>query len=159
MSLRVIGIDPGVASTGYGIIDINGESNIDVVSAGVIKTTPRESHGYRLKKIFDKVAEIIELYRPDVVALENIYYSRNLKSLVEVSEAIGVVTLAAYNMGVEVVKFTPLEVKAAVTGFGKATKYQVQLMVKNLLNLEEVPDSNHVSDALAVALCYKNMHI
>ncbi len=157
--MRVLGVDPGVANTGYGIVDVDRDGALSLVDSGVINTSSRDTHGYRLKKIYDNITKVINKFKPDIIALENIYYSKNLKSLVEVSEAIGVVTLAAFNSGLDIKKFTPLEVKSAVTGFGKASKSQVQLMVRNILGLNGKQMSSHIADAIAVAICYKNIYI
>ena len=156
--MKILGIDPGVANTGFGIIEVKNQGVISIIHSGIISTSPKEEHGLRLQKIYNTIVDIINKYRPDVIAVESIFYSRNLKSLVEVSEAIGVITLAAYKIGISIKKFTPLEVKAAVTGFGKASKSQIQMMVGQILGLENYKCSNHESDALAVAICYKNIY-
>ena len=156
--MRILGIDPGVANTGYGIIDVFENGKINIIHSGVISTSSKEDYGLRLQTIYKSIIDILENYRPNVIAIENIFYSRNLKSLVEVSEAIGVITLAAYNKGIALKKFTPLEVKASVTGFGKASKSQIQMMVGQILGIDKFHGSNHISDALAVAICYKNIY-
>jgi len=156
--VRILGIDPGVANTGYGIIDVSGNGKVSIIQSGIISTSSKDNHGFRLHKIYNSIVKIIEEFKPDAIALESIFYSRNLKSLVEVSEAIGVITLAAYNVGISVKKFTPLEVKLAVTGFGKASKSQIQMMVGQILGVNGFETSDHISDALAVAICYKNVY-
>jgi crossover junction endodeoxyribonuclease RuvC len=115
------------------------------------------SHADRLKYIYGEMTQKLEEHRPDALAIESLFHSKNLKSLVDVSEAIGVVTLAASNFNIAVTKFTPLKVKSAIVGFGKADKSQVQEMIMRLLDLEAIPEPHHVSDALAVAICYRNI--
>ncbi len=154
----ILGIDPGVISTGYGFIETLEGDRMRVVGYGVISTSAELEHAFRLKHIYDRVTEIIRQQKPDMVAIENLFHSKNLKSLVDVSEAIGVITLAATNFNIKVEKFTPLKVKSAIVGFGKATKDQVGMMIQNLLNLERPPQSHHISDALAVAICCRNIH-
>ena len=125
---------------------------------GVVTTPVQEEHGQRLKMIYDRITGIMRIHKPEAVAIETIYHSKNLRSFVLVYEAIGVIALAAAHRGVRVEKFTPLEVKSAIVGFGRATKDQVQLMIMNMLNLGSPPKPNHASDALAVAICYKNLY-
>ena len=153
----ILGIDPGIASTGYGLIDVSG-GETRLIGYGVISTSPREAHVARLKTIYADVSELIDRYEPDIVAPEAIYQSRNLKSLADVSEAIGVISLAAGNSNRDIVKFTPLKVKSTIVGYGKAKKEQVQLMVSNFLNLDEPVSPHHAADALAIAVCYRNLY-
>lgn len=155
----IMGIDPGVASTGYGVIRTGERENIVLLGYGVISTSPKDNQTHRLKYIYEHITEIIKEYKPDVIAVESIFHSRNLKSLADVSEAIGVISLAAANFNLEIIKFTPLKVKSAVVGVGRADKNQVGLMIMNLLNLEELPSPHHASDALAVAICYKHLYL
>ncbi len=150
----ILGIDPGVAATGYGCIQVEDDDSIRLIDYGVISTSPKTEHGKRLLKIFNEVTSVIRRHEPDAIAIETIFYSRNLKSLVEVSEAIGVITLAARHFGLEIRKFTPLEVKSTIVRTGRADKSQIQMMVKTLLNMSEIPKPNHASDALAIAICY-----
>ena len=153
----ILGIDPGLASIGYGLIKIMDDENMHPIDYGVITTSRKKSQAERLRCIYDAVTDIIFKFKPDAAAIETIFYSRNLKSLTQVSEAIGVITLAAWNYGLQIKKYTPLEVKSAVVRSGKADKGQIQIMVKNLLNLNNVPKPNHAADALAIAICY-NTH-
>jgi crossover junction endodeoxyribonuclease RuvC len=152
-----LGIDPGLASTGYGLIEIMDNENIHPIDYGVITTSNKKSQAERLRCIYDEITDIILKFKPDAAAIETIFYSRNLKSLTQVSEAIGVITLAAWDYGLQIKKYTPLEVKSAVVRSGKADKGQIQIMVKTLLNLNNVPKPNHAADALAIAICY-NTH-
>jgi crossover junction endodeoxyribonuclease RuvC len=152
-----MGIDPGIAETGYGIIETGDGESTGLVEFGVISTPAGTYHPGRLRTIYERVTRLIESHRPDVVAVESIFHSRNLKSLVDVSEAIGVISLAAAGLKVE--KITPLKVKSAVVGVGRAPKEQVRLMIMNELGLDEPPRPHHASDALAVAICYRNMYL
>ena len=156
-NVKIMGIDPGIASTGYGILNAADNQKLELECWGIIKTSPKDKQEKRLKIIFDEISGIIAKYNPEVVAVETLFHSKNLKSLVDVSEAIGVISLAAYNFGLEVEKFTPLEVKSAITGFGKARKPQIQLMLKQLLRLEDFSVPSHASDAIAVAVCYLHL--
>ena len=150
----VLGIDPGIASTGYGIIELSHGERMSYIDCGVITTSSKKNESERLIEIYDRITGIIRGYRPDAVAIETIFHTKNLKSLAQVSEAIGVITFAAGRLGVPIKKFTPLEVKSAIVRSGRAEKSQIQQMVIKLLSLREPPGSNHASDALAIAICY-----
>ncbi|MBN2323180.1 MAG: crossover junction endodeoxyribonuclease RuvC [Spirochaetes bacterium] len=152
--MTILGIDPGVASTGYGVIRCGEKDGVmRLVDYGVITTPPGQILERRLKSIFDGVERIIRDARPDRAATETIFYSKNIKSLVQVSEAIGVVSLAVCRQGLTLSRYTPLEVKQTISGNGKAKKNQIQSMVARMLNLENPPKPDHASDALAVAIC------
>jgi crossover junction endodeoxyribonuclease RuvC len=153
-----MGIDPGIASIGYGIIDTADNGKAVLLDHGIISTSSKLDHGERLKRIYERLTLKFREQQPDAVAIETLFHSRNLKALVDVSEAIGVITLAASNCRIRVAKFTPLKVKSAIVGYGKADKEQVRMMVMNLLELDTPPKSYHVSDALAVAMCYRNLN-
>ena len=157
--MTIMGIDPGVAETGFGVIQTDEACRSRLVDHGVISTSSTTGHGLRLKQIHDRVIGLIDEHRPDVIAVESLFHSRNLKSLVEVSEAIGVITLAAAERGLPLEKFTPLKVKSSVVGVGKAHKDQVRLMIMNELSLSDPPRPLHASDALAVAVCYRNLFL
>ena len=152
-----MGVDPGIASTGYGVIEAEGHERLTLVAHGMITTSSKMLHGDRLKYIYGEISDKLEKHHPDALAIEGLFHSKNLKSLVDVSEAIGVVTLAASHFNIAVTKFTPLKVKSAIVGFGRADKGQVQEMIKRLLKLENLPEPHHVSDVLAVAICYHNL--
>jgi len=156
--LIILGIDPGINTTGYGIIRTLQNDEMKIVECGIISSPAKLEHSSRLKYIYDRLIDIIERQKPDVVAIENLFHNKNLKSLVDVSEAIGVITLAAANFNIRIEKFSPLKVKSAIVGFGRAEKEQVGMMIQNLLDLEVPPESHHISDALAVAVCYRNLH-
>lgn len=150
--MRIIGIDPGIAITGYGIIDKYG-NNYKPVCYGKITTEPQQQTFERLVILYKSFKEIFKEYRPECAAVEELFFNKNAKTAMIIGQARGVAILAAANAGLEVYEYTPLQVKQAVVGYGRAEKKQVQKMVKLLLNLKEVPKPDDVADALAVALC------
>jgi len=152
LTMRVLGFDPGTATTGYGVVEGKG-SRLSHVAHGTIVTAPDPHFAHRLKLIFDKAQELIALYKPDAVAIEKIYFSQNVTTGISVAQARGVLAVAAALAEKPVVEFSPLEVKNAVVGYGKATKKQVQEMVKILLNLDAPPKPDDAADALALAIC------
>ena len=149
---RVLGIDCGSSATGYGMIDFDGRA-ARVVASGVIRSGPRLPFPRRLKRISDGLRKLIDTHSPEVMAVEEIFYSVNVKSLVRLGQVKGVVLLAAADAGLPVHEYSPLEIKRGVVGFGRAEKIQVQQMVQQLLSLERVPPED-AADALAVALCH-----
>src|SRR5919205_2101212 len=153
--MRVLGIDPGTASTGYGVVG-SGSGRLQALAAGVIETSPRSPLERRLADIHARVAELIEQHEPDAVAIEELYFGTNARSAFAVGQARGVVLLAAGQRGLECASYTPQQVKGAVCGSGRADKGQVQRMVQALLALPEPPKPDHAADALAVAVCHAN---
>jgi crossover junction endodeoxyribonuclease RuvC len=147
-----IGIDPGTALLGFGVIQSNGES--ELVDYGVIQTASTTTMPDRLKFLYDSVRDLIQQFRPDVLAIEQLFFARNVTTAIAVGQARGVVLLAAAQAGVSVVEYTPSEVKHAVVGYGKADKTQMQEMVRIILNLAETPRPDDAADALAIALCH-----
>jgi len=152
----ILGIDPGTKTTGYGIVD-RGERDRTLVGItyGEIRIKRGESLSLSLKTIYNQLIEIITEYAPDVISLENIFYGKNVKSLIKLGQARGVIILAASQSNIPLYEYTPLEVKKAVVGYGKAEKTQVQHMVKAILSLKEDPPLD-ASDALAIAICHSN---
>jgi len=150
--MRILGIDPGSRLTGYGLIEGRGQ-RLRHVDNGVIVTSSRSALPDRLKLIHDGIAELIDRYHPDVVAIENIFLARNAQSALKLGHARASAMLAALNAGLEVHEYTALQVKSAVVGYGKAEKHQVQQMVRTLLGLPEVAQED-AADALAVAICH-----
>ncbi len=151
--MRILGVDPGTATTGIGVIDeISG--NVKAVDHGCIITPSDWSLDKRLKSIYDSINDIITQYNPEVLAIEELFFNKNVRTALAVGHARGVVILAAANRGIEIFQYTPLQVKQAVAGYGQAQKMQVQNMVKILLNLEKRPSPDDAADALAVALCH-----
>jgi crossover junction endodeoxyribonuclease RuvC len=148
-----MGIDPGVASTGFGVVRVAG-SRIAAIDGGVIEAPAGEAIEDRLAKIFAGLSELIRWHEPAAVALEDIYFGRNVRSAIAVGQARGVALLAAAQRQVPCFDYTPQAVKLAVCGTGSAAKRQVQRMVGTLLNLPRPPESDHAADALAVAICH-----
>lgn len=149
----ILGIDPGIAIVGYSIVQCKG-NNFKAIDYGCIKTTADTLLPNRLKIVYDELTEIIKKHKPDELAIEELFFNRNAKSAMKVGQARGVEILAAVNQGLNVYEYTPLQIKQAVTGYGRADKNQVQEMVKMLLNLREKPKPDDVADALAVAICH-----
>lgn len=148
----VLGIDPGLADTGFGVIK-GGKNNLKVLASGSIKTKAKAPIPQRLKKIHQEINKLIKKYQPEVIAVEQIFFCKNLKTAIVVSQARGVVLLAAGQKQIPVQEFTPLQIKQALTSYGKASKNQVQQMVKFILKLEKIPRPDDAADALACALC------
>ncbi|MBW2599549.1 MAG: crossover junction endodeoxyribonuclease RuvC [Deltaproteobacteria bacterium] len=150
----ILGIDPGTKTTGYGVVE-KGERSILNVAYGEIRMRRGEPLSSCLKKIYDQLIEIIREYAPDAVALEDIFYGKNVKSLIKLAQARGVIILAASHSSIPLYEYTPLEVKKAIVGYGRAEKIQVQHMVRVILSLKETPPLD-ASDALAIAICHSN---
>lgn len=153
---RIIGIDPGLANAGWGILDVNG-NRLTYVAHGSIKTEANIPTPIRLKEIYTNLQIITEKYKPDEAGMETLYFAKNVKSALPVAEARGVLTLGLVMSGLIVGEYTPLQIKQAVVGNGRADKNQVQQMVKLLLGLEKIPKPDHASDALAAAICHVHM--
>jgi len=149
----ILGIDPGLAHTGYGLIQYENKK-ITLIDYGCITTDKKDPFTLRIKKIHCKFEEIIKKYNPHEVVIEEIFFSKNTRTALAVSKVHGVVALTVSLMELELYEYTPLQVKQATVGNGRADKYQVQSMVKILLNLPEIPRPDHASDALAVAICH-----
>jgi crossover junction endodeoxyribonuclease RuvC len=147
-----IGFDPGTALLGYGVL--RGDDSLGVVDYGVVETNKADPMPRRLLYIYNGVMRLIRQHRPDVVALEQLFFSRNVTTALTVGQARGVVMLAAAQSDLEVAEYTPAEVKQAVSGYGKATKAQMQEMVRVLLGLDIAPYPDDAADALAVAICH-----
>jgi crossover junction endodeoxyribonuclease RuvC len=151
----VVGIDPGTASTGYGVLEGSG-SRLRALAAGVIETRPGAPLERRLAEIHDEVGRLLDLHQPEAVAIEELYFGANARTAFAVGQARGVVLLAAGQRGVRTRSYTPQQVKDAVCGHGRAGKEQVGRMVARLLDLTEPPSPDHAADALAVAICDLN---
>jgi crossover junction endodeoxyribonuclease RuvC len=149
----VMGIDPGFANTGFGVVRVSGGS-MRAVDAGVVEAEPGRAPEARLRTIHRSLAELMSWHEPEAVALEDVYFGRNVRSAIGVGQARGVAMLAAAERGVRCFDYTPQAVKLAVCGSGAAEKRQVQRMVGSLLGLSEAPRSDHAADALAVAVCH-----
>lgn len=151
--MRILGIDPGLAIVGYGVIEHEG-NRMTPVDYGKIITTPKETLPQRLQGIFTSMVELMETYRPDAVAVEELFFAKNVTTGIQVGHARGVILLVAYQKGCPLYEYTPMQIKQAVTGYGGAQKKQVQQMMKMLLHLEEIPQPDDVADALAVAMTH-----
>src|SRR3954447_12758072 len=150
-----LGIDPGTANTGYGVVARLG-GRLVALDGGVIETSPRSPLAARLAATHDRVCALIADHRPDAIAVEDLYFGTNARSPFAVGQARGVVLLAAGQAGLDCASYTPQQVKGAVCGTGRAGKDQVQRMVQALLALAELPRPDHAADALAVAICHAN---
>lgn len=148
-----LGIDPGTASTGYGLVEER-DGELRLVACGVISTTPETPMPQRLRSIHDDLTGLIARYQPSQLAVEELFFSRNARTALAVGQARGVVLLAAAEAGLPVGEYTPLEVKQAIVGYGRAQKAQVQRMICLILNLAAVPQPDDATDALAVAVCH-----
>lgn len=153
--MRVIGIDPGIALTGYGIVESVG-SRRTLVDFGCIRTSSAHETSGRLDRIYREIMLLADKYQPEEMAVEKLFFNRNVSSAMQVGEARGVAVLAAKHAGMTVSEYTPLQVKQAVVGYGRADKNQVQQMVSVLLSLGQPPKPDDAADALALALCHLN---
>jgi crossover junction endodeoxyribonuclease RuvC len=152
--MRVLGVDCGTEYTGFGVVELGHDDTLACLTCGAIKLSPRESMARRLSIIFDRLGAIIEEHRPDNVAIEDVFYAVNVKSALKLGQVRGVAMLAASSAGLNVSEYSPLSIKSAVVGYGRAEKPQVQQMVTRLLNLAEIPEPPDAADALAIAICH-----
>ena len=150
----VLGIDPGTATTGYGVVRQDRTRLVQLVECGVVRTRARDPLPSRLREIFEGVEELIERHRPDALAVESIFYAKNVRTTIVLGHARGVILLAGELAGVRVHEFPPAEIKKAVVGTGAATKEQVQFMLTRLLRLKAVPTPSDAADGVAAALTY-----
>ena len=155
--VTVLGIDPGTAITGYGIVRKEGRNPLTLVECGVIRTRPRDDLAQRLAEIHDGVLELIRRHQPTVLSIEDIFYARNVRTTVVLGHARGVILLAAAHAGLEIHEYPPSEIKKAVAGTGAATKLQIQFMVTRLLRLKSAPQPTDAADGVAAALAYAMM--
>lgn len=151
--MRILGIDPGVAIVGYGVIEYN-KNTFKVIDYGKITTPAHTPLPQRLKMVYDGMTELVNTFKPDVVSMEELFFNTNVTTAIAVGHARGVLVLATENASVPLAEYTPLQIKQAVAGYGRADKNQVQQMVKRFLNLTEVPKPDDTADALAVAICH-----
>jgi crossover junction endodeoxyribonuclease RuvC len=152
--MRVLGIDCGTECTGYGVVEMLEDGGLRCLDCGGIRLSTRESLPLRLATIFDRLGAVIFQHQPRQVAIEDVFYAVNVKSALKLGQVRGVAMLAASSAGLEVSEYSPLTIKSAVVGYGRAEKQQVQQMVTRLLNLAEVPQPNDAADALAIAICH-----
>lgn len=162
--MKILGIDPGTATTGYGIIKSpsprrgrgQGVRGLRLIEYGCIKTSKKNSLPERLEEIYSDLTNLIRKHRPGRIAVESVYFYNNIKTAIAVAEGRGVILLCAKQNKIPIQEFTPLEVKSNLTNYGKAEKKQVQYMVKTLLNLKSIPRPDDAADALALAICGAN---
>ena len=151
--MLILGIDPGYAIVGWGVIEYK-NSKFTAKDYGAVLTDSKDDFLLRLEKIYDRITEIIKIYNPDAISIEKLYFQNNHKTAIDVAQARGGTLLAAKKCGVPIFEYTPLQIKSALTGYGRALKPQVMLMVTRLLNLKEVPKPDDTADALAAGICH-----
>lgn len=151
-----LGIDPGTATTGYGLVRLERDGELVAVKYGVILTPKEDSAPSRLEMIYDQLSDLIREYQPETAAVEKLFFSRNVTTALAVGQARGVVMLALQKAGIAAFEYTPKEIKNAVAGYGGADKRQVQEMVRALLQLDSIPKPDDAADALAVAITHLN---
>ena len=151
--MKIMGIDPGMAIVGYCIIDFDGK-NLNLLHSGSIQTSKDETEGERLNEIYQDLTTVIEKYKPDVCAIEKLFFFRNYTTVMPVAHARGVILLALEQNNIPVFEYTPIEVKQILTGYGRAAKKEVEQMVKIALNIEHLPKLDDTIDAIAIAISY-----
>jgi crossover junction endodeoxyribonuclease RuvC len=149
-----LGIDPGTGTTGYGVVGLLQDGNFDLIACGVIRTPPRTAMHLRLEELFNDLRDLIDEFRPQALAVEKLFFGRNVTTAISVGQARGIVLLTAALAGMEVAEYTPAEIKQAIAGYGNADKRQVQEMVQRILDLEEMPRPDDAADGVAVAVCH-----
>lgn len=152
--MRIMGVDPGLTRCGIGIVESNGGRRISMVAVDVARTKPEMAPHHRLLMIWNEVEHAIKVYKPDVIAVERVFAQANVRSVTGTAQVAGIVLLAAAKAGLPLGMHTPSEVKAAVTGNGRAEKAQVQLMVQRILRLDDPPRPRDAADSLAIAICH-----
>ena len=153
--MRILGIDPGIAIVGFGVVDKNG-NRYSTVEYGAITTPAHTPLENRLKTIYDEMTLLFANFRPDAMSVEELFFNSNAKTAIAVGQARGVIILSAVENGVPIYEYTPLQVKQALTGYGRASKMQIQQMMRTMLGLSEIPKPDDGADALAIAVCHGN---
>ena len=151
--MRILGIDPGYGITGFGLIDAQ-RSNFKLLGCGAITTPPNTDFPWRLEVIYNDMTQLLQQAKPDVVAIEELFFGQNVTTGINVAQSRGVILLAIRQAGVPIAEYKPMQVKQAVVGYGNATKHQVQDMTKRLLKLSAMPKPDDAADAIAIALCH-----
>ena len=149
----IMGIDPGLATVGYGFVEFH-RGQFRTVDYGAVLTPAGKTVESRLSEIYDNITELLQTYKPQAVSIEKLFFNNNEKTAIDVSEARGVIVLAVYRCGVPIYEYTPLQIKQAVTGYGRAEKAQIMYMVKKMLGLAKEPRPDDTADALAAAICH-----
>jgi crossover junction endodeoxyribonuclease RuvC len=153
--LIILGIDPGTATTGYGVVEKKGNA-VTFVACGAILTCKTAAMPERLHAIYERLNELVDMHRPDVIATEQLFFGNNVTTAMQVGRTAGLVLLTAAQRGLSWIEYRPVEVKMAVVGYGSAEKKQVQFMVQQLLKLDKMPKPDDAADALAIAICHAN---
>lgn len=151
--MRILGVDPGFAITGYSIIDYIG-NKFKLIDSGAILTKAGESFPLRLSKIYTDLGQIIDEYKPDAVSVEELFFNNNVKTAINVAQARGIVLVVGCQKNVPTFEYTPLQVKQAVVGYGRADKIQVQKMVQTILKVDKLPKLDDITDSMAIAICH-----
>ena len=155
--MKIIGIDPGYAITGFGVIEYKG-NHFKLIEAGAIETKKGVPFPNRLEKIYDDMMFLIEKHKPDAIAVEELFFNTNTTTAIGVAQGRGMVLVAAAKTCTPIYEYTPLQVKQAVVGYGRAEKKQVQMMVQRILNIEKIPKLDDTTDALAIAMCHAHSY-
>lgn len=151
--MRILGVDPGFAITGYSIIDYIG-NKFKLIDSGAILTKAGESFPLRLSKIYTDLGQIIDEYNPDAVSVEELFFNNNVKTAINVAQARGIVLVVGCQKNIPTFEYTPLQVKQAVVGYGRADKIQVQKMVQTILKVDKLPKLDDITDSMAIAICH-----
>lgn len=151
--MRILGIDPGFAITGYSVIDYEG-NKFKLITSGAIETRAGVSFPLRLTKIYDDMQMLVKEYKPEAISVEELFFNNNIKTGINVAQARGIVLLVGCKAGIPTYEYTPLQVKQAVVGYGRAEKKQVQKMVQSILRVEKVPKLDDITDSMAIAICH-----
>lgn len=152
--MRIIGIDPGTGILGFGVIDVAKGGKVALVDGGVIRTPVKEDDAVRLQTIFDELTDIVAEHKPEQMVVERLFFAQNVTTAMTVAQARGVVLLCGRQAGLDISEYTPLQIKQALTGYGRAEKKQMQEMVRVVLGLKAVPQPDDCADALAAAICH-----
>lgn len=152
--MRILGIDPGTGIMGFGVIDVDRKNKPVMIDAGVIRTSPKDSDALRLKVIYEELSDIIKQNKPEVMVVEKLFFAQNVTTAMTVSQARGVILLCGEQANLEILEYTPLQIKQAITGYGRADKKQIQEMVRIMLGLSEVPKPDDCADSLAAAITH-----
>ncbi|WP_350344422.1 crossover junction endodeoxyribonuclease RuvC [Proteinivorax tanatarense] len=151
----ILGLDPGIAILGYGVVKKE-KHKLKPIDFGTIQTSKELDEPQRLLSLANSLEKLLDIYNPDVVAVEELFFNKNIKTAITVAQARGVILMVILKKGISLYEYTPLQVKQGVVGYGRATKLQVQTMVKTLLNLEKIPKPDDAADGLAIAICHNN---
>ena len=151
--MRILGIDPGFAITGYSVIEYIG-NKFKLITSGAVTTDAGVSFPLRLEKIFDDLTQIITEYKPDAISVEELFFNNNAKTAINVAQARGVILVVGRKMNIDTFEYTPLQIKQSVVGYGRADKIQVQKMVKAILNVDKLPKLDDTTDSMAAAICH-----